>query len=115
MFGVQWVMPRRVIDLFTRGQGRLGQLLNSAIWRAIPHCLMWCIWRKHNAWTFERCEQSALELKLQSFIALCLIGCPQQDCFLSLICLNFWILVFFSLICILSPSIHLVYLVFFLQ
>jgi hypothetical protein len=46
LFGIQWVMPRRVVDLLACWQGRLGQHRNCVIWRAIPHCLMWCLWRE---------------------------------------------------------------------
>ena len=33
------------------------------IWKPIPQCLMWCIWRERNARSFEGCEQKTLELK----------------------------------------------------
>ena len=61
LFGVQWVMPRRVIDLL----GVSHQ--NIVIWRAIPHCFMWCLWKERNARTFEGCEQSIAAMKLQFF------------------------------------------------
>ena len=64
MFGVHWVMLRRVIDLFVCWQRRLGSQQRSVIWRAVPHCLMWCIWKERNARTFEGCEKSIVELKL---------------------------------------------------
>jgi hypothetical protein len=70
MFGIQWVMPRRVINLLECWQGRLGQHSNSTIWRVIPHCLMWCLWRERKVRTFEGCEQSVLELKLQFYRSL---------------------------------------------
>jgi hypothetical protein len=53
MFGVHWVMLCRVIDLFVCWQRRLGSQQRSVIWRAVPHCLMWCIWKERNARTFE--------------------------------------------------------------
>ena len=40
------------------------------IWRAILHCLMWCLWRERNTRTFEGCEQSVVELKLQFYRSL---------------------------------------------
>jgi hypothetical protein len=71
LFGIQWVMPRRVIDLFNCWQGSLGLHQNFVIWRAIPHCLMWCLWRAQcNARNFEGCEPSAVELKLQFYCSL---------------------------------------------
>ena len=70
LFNIHWVVPRRVIDLFECWQGRLGRHQNFVIWRAIPHCLMWCLWRERNARTFEGCEQSVVELKLQFYRSL---------------------------------------------
>jgi hypothetical protein len=49
MFGIHWVMPKRVIDLFYCWQGKFGWHQNITIWKAIPHCLMWCLWRERNA------------------------------------------------------------------
>jgi hypothetical protein len=63
LFGIHWVMPRRVIEVFCCWQGRLGRHRNMVIWKAIPHCLMWCIWRERNARIFEGCELSIADLK----------------------------------------------------
>ena len=63
-FGLHWVMPRRVIELFACWQGNFGRHQHINIWRAIPHCLMWCVWKERNARTFEGCEQIVAELKL---------------------------------------------------
>jgi hypothetical protein len=70
LFGIHWVMPKRVIDLFNCWQGSLGRHQNFVIWKAIPHCLMWCLWRERNARTFEGCELSVVELKLQFYRSL---------------------------------------------
>jgi hypothetical protein len=64
LFGLHWVMPRRVIELFACWQGNFGRHQHINIWRAIPHCLMWCVWKERNARTFESCEQTVAELKL---------------------------------------------------
>ena len=48
LFGVHWVMPWRVIDLIAFWQGHFGRHRLSAIWKCIPICLMWCIWRERN-------------------------------------------------------------------
>jgi hypothetical protein len=70
LFGIHWVMPKRVIDLFNCWQGSLGRHQNFVICKAIPHCLMWCLWRESNARVFEGCEISVVELKLQFHRAL---------------------------------------------
>ena len=67
LFGVHWVMPRSVMALFDCWQGSLGRHQNAMIWRAVPHCVLWCLWRERNAWTFEGCETSVVDLKLHFY------------------------------------------------
>ena len=38
LFGIHWVMPKRVIDVFNCWQGCLGRQQNDVIGKAIPHC-----------------------------------------------------------------------------
>jgi hypothetical protein len=64
MFEIFWVMHGRVRDLFACWQGKMGKHPNHRIWRAVPHCLMWCLWRERNMRIFEGCEQHVDELKL---------------------------------------------------
>jgi hypothetical protein len=52
LFRIHWVMPRRVVDVFACWQGSLWHHQNIVIWKAIPHCVMWCIWRERNARIF---------------------------------------------------------------
>ena len=68
LFGIQWVMSKRVIDLFYCWLRSVGR--NSVIWKAIPHCIMWCLWRERNARTFEDCELSMVALKLHFYRSL---------------------------------------------
>ena len=35
-----------------------------AIWRIVPHCVMWCLWRERKTHHFEDCERTIPELKL---------------------------------------------------
>ena len=64
LFGIHWVMPKTVVDLLACWQGKLGRHWNSAIWMAVPHCLMCCIWRERNNRHFEDLERSVADLKL---------------------------------------------------
>jgi hypothetical protein len=64
MFGVFWVMPGRVRELFACWQGKMGKHPKYMIWRAVSHCLMWCLWRERNMRIFEGCEHHVDELKL---------------------------------------------------
>lgn len=63
MFGLDWVMPHKVFELFESWQGKFGQHHNIDFRRLVPHYLMWCIWSERNARCFEGCEQSLLEIK----------------------------------------------------
>ena len=63
-------MPKDVVGLLACWQGRFGRHRNKAIGKAIPHCLMWCIWHERYAQVFEGCEQTILEGKLQFFRTL---------------------------------------------
>ena len=63
LFGLHWVMPLKVIELFESWQGKFGRHRNIDFWRLVLHCLMWCIWRERNAHCFEGCGRSLLEIK----------------------------------------------------
>ena len=64
MFGVHWVMPWKTIDLLACWQGSFGRHQHLEIWKCIPHCLMWCLWRERNSRSFEGIEKNVADLKL---------------------------------------------------
>ena len=70
MFGVQWVMPRTVMDLFSCWMGRLGQHDSVLVWKMVPHCLIWCLWHERNTRHFEDSARHIHELKLFFFHTL---------------------------------------------
>jgi exonuclease III len=45
MFGVQWVMPHTVLDLFHGWLGKFGRYDTIKVWKMIPHSLIWCLWK----------------------------------------------------------------------
>jgi hypothetical protein len=59
--GLCWVMPSSVRELFacwwTGGCTR-----SAVVWKMIPLCLMWCIWRERNARCFEDSVRSFEEI-----------------------------------------------------
>ena len=57
------MMPRGVVDLLSCWSDRFRKSESGAIWKAIPHCLMWCIWREQKNRTFSGEEQSIPGLK----------------------------------------------------
>ena len=63
LFGVIWVMPRRVSELMECWRGQLGNREVLQLWRLVPLCLMWCLWRERNARSFEDREIGLAELK----------------------------------------------------
>ena len=75
-----------IVDLIASWQGRFAHHRNGVIWKAVPHCLMWGIWRERNARNFEDSERSLPGLKLFFFRILLdwmsVVGCYS----LCLIC-----------------------------
>jgi len=65
LFGIiHWVMPYHVRELLASWQGKFGRHRNIDLWRFVPHCLFWCLWRKRNARCFEDCERTLLDWSL---------------------------------------------------
>jgi len=63
LFGVEWIMPRTVLELMNSWGAAIwnGQLKEA--WRLAPLCLLWCIWRERNARLFEDVETTMVELR----------------------------------------------------
>ena len=70
LFGVSWVMPLFVVGLFACWQGHFGRLRNGVIWKIVPPCLMWCIWKERNNRCFEDSERAMPDIKLIFFRTL---------------------------------------------
>ena len=70
LFGVYWVMPLSVVGPFACWQGCFGHHLNGDLWRVVPHCLLWCIWKERNSRCFEDIERSIPDIKLLFFRTL---------------------------------------------
>ena len=62
-FSVEWVMPRRVLDLLVSWGGPVGCGIVMGVWRLTPLCLMWWFWWEMNAQSFEDVETSVTELR----------------------------------------------------
>ena len=63
LFGIQWVMPHTVLELFEAWQGKFERHRHIDVCKLAPHCLIWCIWHERNARSFEGRERSLLEIK----------------------------------------------------
>jgi hypothetical protein len=68
-FGLSWVMPVRVLDLFacwwTAGRPR-----SAVIWKMVPTCILWCVWKERNDRCFEDLERSSEEILTSFFHTL---------------------------------------------
>ena len=63
IFGIQWVMPGSVRDLFACWRQKSDRGNQRLAWRVVPLCLLWCIWRERNIRAFEDIENSLIFLK----------------------------------------------------
>jgi hypothetical protein len=63
-------MPQRVIELLASWGVKFGSYHNIEVWRMVPLCLMWYIWKERNARNFEDCERLIIELKAIMFKSL---------------------------------------------
>ena len=57
-------MPRGVMDLLKCWKAGFGRTRNLVIWEAVPHCLLWCVWREQNDRCFEGRGCHMLDLKV---------------------------------------------------
>jgi hypothetical protein len=60
-----------------RRVGHVSKHHQSQIWNAVPHCLMWILWREHNFRNFDDRGITTEDLKLQ-FFELYLSGCKPR-------------------------------------
>jgi hypothetical protein len=57
MIGVSWVMPGSVRELFAYWWPG-GCSRSAVVWKMVPLCLMWCVWRERNVRCFEDSSRS---------------------------------------------------------
>jgi hypothetical protein len=58
LFGVEWAMPSSVLDLLSGWSTLLGHGLVLRIWKQVPSCGLWGLWRERNSRLFEDMEVS---------------------------------------------------------
>jgi hypothetical protein len=64
MFGISWVMPRKVSALLHCWRRKGSAHGMNIVWNAIPSCLMWLLWQERNQRAFKDSERHSAELKL---------------------------------------------------
>jgi hypothetical protein len=86
-------MPQSVMGLLTTWGAFRGHGLAKNVWRLVPHCVLWSIWRERNARLFEDVETVMVVLRkrllntLYLWIAphLCHLGVSTFVDFLNLL------------------------------
>ena len=66
-----WVMPKTVEATLASWPSIRGRQPIRAMWKMIPICILWSLWRERNERTFEDKERSIEELKFLFFRTLC--------------------------------------------
>jgi hypothetical protein len=56
LFRVEWVMPNNVLDLLSGWGTLLGRGRTIRIWKQVPLCVLWGLWRERNSRLFEDVE-----------------------------------------------------------
>jgi len=56
LFGVEWVMPSSVVDLLSAWGTLLGRGPVHRMWKQVPLCVLWGLWREKNSRLFEDVE-----------------------------------------------------------
>jgi hypothetical protein len=77
-------MPRRVVDLFACWW-KAGRSRSAAVWKMVPICILWCVWKERNFRCFEDLENSMKNFVASFFHTLYL----WTEAFLSSVCISF--------------------------
>jgi len=77
-FGMSWVIPRRVVDLFSCWW-KAGRSRSAAVWKMVPICILWCVWKERNLRCFEDLENS-MENIVASFLHLLYLWTIVKGC-----------------------------------
>jgi hypothetical protein len=79
-FSMSWVMSRRVIDLF-ECWWKSRRPRNVAIWKMVPICIFWCVWKEINLRYFKDFESSMEDILASFFFIRCIfvqwLFCPH--------------------------------------
>ncbi|KAG6675596.1 hypothetical protein I3842_15G111500 [Carya illinoinensis] len=59
-----WVMLATMTELMASWINLRGFPQNLAVWKMVSICIMWCLWKEQNDWTFEDKEHSLEEFRL---------------------------------------------------
>jgi hypothetical protein len=62
LFGVEWVMPRSMLDLLSGWGTLLGRSHVTRLWKQVPLCVMWGLWHERSARLFEDVELPVVDL-----------------------------------------------------
>ena len=60
---------KEVIDMFAAWHDSFGRHRIIVFWKAMPHCILWRLWRERNTRSFEDVNSLSLKLKPTSFVS----------------------------------------------
>ena len=92
-FGILWVLPGCVLDLFFGWYNGLGKI-HSKVWNVVPPCLLWTLWWERNSRIFENteCTDSQLHNFKNFFLIRYMTGLQLGVIPDLILLLLFWIL-----------------------
>jgi hypothetical protein len=64
MFGIQWVLPAKVLDMLAGWHNWFGRH-SSTVWNLAPLCVVWSLWKERNRRIFEDLEKPFSHLQEQ--------------------------------------------------
>jgi hypothetical protein len=56
--GMSSVIPKRVVDLYDCRWSSSSRPRSVAVWKMVPMCLIWCLWREMNYRNFDNKERT---------------------------------------------------------
>ena len=66
--GVQWVFPETVKEVLTSWRGPFVGKKRKKIWKSIPLCIFWTVWKERNRLAFEGGVLDIQKLKILLFV-----------------------------------------------
>ena len=63
LFGLSWVFPKTIKDALLNWKGSFVGKKRSKVWKSIPVCIFWTVWKKRNCLAFRNGSLAVQRLK----------------------------------------------------
>jgi mannosylglycoprotein endo-beta-mannosidase len=70
MVQLSWVMPATIVGVIQCWKKKFRDPLATVIWKMIPSCLWWCLWRERNTRCFQNSAHSSAQLQETFLVSL---------------------------------------------